>query len=86
MKNPVDATCILCNIAGMTELDIRMTEQNLTSAELARRVGRHRSSISRLRNGLTCHLKYEDAQKISRITGVAVEALLASTANSQVTK
>jgi len=74
------ATCATFQI--MTELDKRMTAQNLSCAELARRVGKHRSNISRLRAGLTCRLKYEDAQAISRITGVSVDDLLVSKAPS----
>ena len=71
---------------GMTELAERMAKQGLTDVKLAEMVNRHRTSISRLRRGLNCNISLEHATAISRITGVAVEALLASKANSQVTK
>ena len=64
--------------SAMTELAERMDKQGLTDAKLAEMVGRHRSSINRLKRGLNCNISLEHATAISRITGIAVEALLAS--------
>ena len=61
----------------MTELAERMAKQGLTDAKLAAMVGRHRSSINRLKRGLNCNISLEHAAAISRITGISVEALLA---------
>jgi len=63
--------------SAMTELAERMEKQGLTDAKLAEMVGRHRSSINRLKRGLNCNITLEHAMAISKVTGISVEAILA---------
>ena len=59
-----------------TELQKRMELQGWTDETLAEKVGRHRSSISRLRRGVSCKISFDHAMAVSEITGVPVLTLL----------
>ena len=72
---------------GMTtELEKRMKLQGWTDDTLAEKVGRHRSSISRLRRGVSCKISFDHAMAVSEITGVPVLALLSPSKPSEKAK
>ena len=82
VKIAVDSVLTLWQLTGMNKLRHRMNEQKLSNRKLASDVPCHFTLISRIASGQrTPSMKI--AKRISELTGVSMEDLIAEAANGE---